>query len=370
MSSARAFFEDLKTRPDPFAYLSSLPGRILTASPFFEEEWLDFKGKPRNEEDEKRIWSKALSGYANITDGLIVWGIDARKQETGHGKIDAACGLSLISNPAAFESKLRDWIRDATNPPVMGVEFESYAGPDDKGFVVCLVPESNHKPHRAEFAGRHYYYRASDDFLMAEPGLLRTLFYPKNQPRLGAASIVGFGDFRHSRPHFDKLTFSFYVSLILLNEGNYTANNVCVVVEHDYPEHPESSPAADWKFIGSYQPEAYIPGYGQHSLHSIAFASERPIPPGFKSMVGNLRWRAQEKRLPGKPSTTIPPVLLDKGLVITLGLYGDGVVPLKSRVDFGPDELRMAADPKAKRFVPIEPEPQSAPPAMETETPT
>lgn len=29
----------------------------------------------------KKIWSKAISGYANSCDGIIVWGIDARKDE-------------------------------------------------------------------------------------------------------------------------------------------------------------------------------------------------------------------------------------------------------------------------------------------------
>lgn len=123
-SSAKAFFEFINSKPDPFAFLSSIPDSIDSDSPFSEEEWLDFKGSPQNERDARSIWSKALSGFANITEGLIVWGMDARK--TKPRGIDAACGLKLLFDPAAFESRLRDWVRDATNPPVMGVEYRSY----------------------------------------------------------------------------------------------------------------------------------------------------------------------------------------------------------------------------------------------------
>lgn len=186
-SNARAYFDHIKNQAAPFSFLSDIPASPNT-SPFFEEEWLDFKGNPQDDKDAKRIWSKALSGYANITDGLIVWGIDARK--TPPRDIDAACGLRLIPDPKAFESKLRDWIRDATNPPVMNVEYASYVGPNDYGFVVCLIPQSNHKPHRAEFADKQYYFRAGDDFLPAEPGLLRTLFYPEIHPSLAIEATL------------------------------------------------------------------------------------------------------------------------------------------------------------------------------------
>jgi hypothetical protein len=118
----------------------------------------------------------------DITDGLIVWGIDARKDPTTG--IDAASSVSLIPNPFEIESKLRDLIRDATNPPVMGVELQSYTDASGSGFIVCFIPESSFKPHRAEFSNKQYFYRASDDFLPADPSLLRILFYPKSNARL------------------------------------------------------------------------------------------------------------------------------------------------------------------------------------------
>src|SRR3712207_3564197 len=104
LSNAKALFEKIRNQHDPFAFLAAIPSPPRP-DPYFEEEWLDFKGYPMDEKNTKKIWSKALSGYANITDGLIIWGIDARKDPaTG---IDAAHGLRLIPDPYAFESKLR-----------------------------------------------------------------------------------------------------------------------------------------------------------------------------------------------------------------------------------------------------------------------
>jgi hypothetical protein len=113
-SSAGARFEAIRTHPDPFSYLSGLVS--TPANPTFEEEWLDFKGNPRDDGDTKKIWSKALAGFANITDGLLIWGIDARKDKaTGR---DVADKLSLIPDPFVLKTRLRELQPDATNAPM------------------------------------------------------------------------------------------------------------------------------------------------------------------------------------------------------------------------------------------------------------
>lgn len=167
---------------------------------------------------------QGISAYANLTDGLIVWGIDARKQPPRG--IDAACGLRLIPDPLAFESKLRDWIRDATNPPVMGVEYESCPGPAGGGFVVCLVPESGHKPHRAEWAGKHYYYRAGDDFFEADPAMLRLLFHPRYNPVFSINVTLEY--FYRETPH--ELIVVMKMRANIENTGNESADDVYVLV--------------------------------------------------------------------------------------------------------------------------------------------
>lgn len=71
ISAARQFFDDVFTQEDPFAYLAAFVG---SDPPTFETEWLDFKG--HDEGDPLRIWSEAVSGFANTAGGVLVWGLD------------------------------------------------------------------------------------------------------------------------------------------------------------------------------------------------------------------------------------------------------------------------------------------------------
>jgi hypothetical protein len=263
-SSARAFFDHIRSQADPVAFLTSIPDPNTPPDPFFEEEWLDFKGRPRDDNDTKRIWSKALSGYANITDALIIWGIDARK--TQPRDIDAASGLRLIPDPSAFESKLRDWIRDATNPPVMGVEYQSHAGPTGEGFVVCLVPESHHKPHRAEFAEKHYYYRAGDDFLLAEPGLLRTLFFPQGSCHVDIKVFLTY-EVTPQQSGFERPTIGAHLEIQLLIDGSRTGRDGYITMSHKPQLNLRIFKGIDWVFKG------YCKG-------KAGFEAMRPLHPG------------------------------------------------------------------------------------------
>lgn len=272
-SSARAFFEFISSKPDPFAFLSSIPDSITSDSPFFEEEWLEFKGWPQHDKDARSIWSKALSGFANITEGMIVWGIDARK--TSPRGIDAACGLKLLPDPVAFESKLRDWVRDATNPPVVGVEYKGYAGPNREGFVLCLVPESGHKPHRAEWADKQYYYRAGDDFLPAQPGLLRTLFYPQKSCWIAVNLRMHYELVYPDWPHLPPSP-KMNVLATLSISGSSTGRDVYLTMCSEPPIGTELGIGKDWH---------YLPTENK----KLTFQATRPLQPGEEVPLFNLR---------------------------------------------------------------------------------
>ncbi len=76
-SIAKEFFLKITCDPDPVAAIKKLTG---STSPTFETEWRDFKGAAQiNDQDAKKIWSKVLSGFANTQGGVLIWGIDARK---------------------------------------------------------------------------------------------------------------------------------------------------------------------------------------------------------------------------------------------------------------------------------------------------
>ena len=116
--------------------------------------------------------------------------------------------------------------------PVMGVEYLSYPGPGNEGFVVAFVPQSGHKPHRAEWANKQYYYRAGDDFLPAEPSMLRLLFYPKYIPNFDININLNYKKEVNSIQTSCKL----FITMDILNIGNSSAHDIFIsvrTVRHD-----------------------------------------------------------------------------------------------------------------------------------------
>src|SRR5258706_3165553 len=176
-SNAAEFYNQITSSADPLAFLRSL---YDPSNPTVETEWLDFKGAEKiPDHDLRKEWSTALSGFANTEGGVVIWGIDARKDKTTG--IDAASGPSLAKNPSQLRSRLAELHHTATDPPVLGVELREF--PDQvaagHGYVVCLVPESAVKPHRAEnVTTKPYYIPAGDSFLPPSTSLLRHLIFP------------------------------------------------------------------------------------------------------------------------------------------------------------------------------------------------
>jgi hypothetical protein len=83
-SLARALFEEITQAADPAGQIRAWVG---SAPPTFETEYLDFKCEPVEDADLKRTWSRTVAGFANTEGGVVVWGIDARKDKANH--IDA-----------------------------------------------------------------------------------------------------------------------------------------------------------------------------------------------------------------------------------------------------------------------------------------
>jgi hypothetical protein len=180
---AEELFEKIKSQPDPAAFLKAMADPA--GPPTFESDYLDFKAKPDRDPKNvklKEIWYEALSGFGNSGGGILVWGIDARKDPaTG---IDAACDVKPIQNPSAFKSLLIELQRGATDPPLGDVKIETWESSPGcgEGFIVCLIPSGPFKPYRAEISGKkQFFMRAVDSFYVPSVGVLPSLFYPQSR---------------------------------------------------------------------------------------------------------------------------------------------------------------------------------------------
>src|SRR5207249_4530132 len=116
LSTARQFFDQLVA-----GGASTIEALVPAAT--HETEWRDFKSGEYLKDD-KETWSEAVCGFANNQGGVLVWGIDARKDKaTG---IDAASDVKPVQNPAALRSRLLELLRTAAEPPVPGVVVQDF----------------------------------------------------------------------------------------------------------------------------------------------------------------------------------------------------------------------------------------------------
>lgn len=151
-----------------------------------QEEHLNLDFKLINRADltnkhDKKNFAKALSGFANSSGGVIVWGIDARKNSDG---IDCAEELKPIENARIFLTKLNSLTGQAVSPIVEGVQHKVVEIENGKGYVLTLIPESSSGPHMAKLRENRYYKRSGDSFYMMEHFDIADMFGRRPHPNL------------------------------------------------------------------------------------------------------------------------------------------------------------------------------------------
>lgn len=167
-----------------YARLTMADVRRFVADEQEENLHLDFKtilGSDLNSDDRRNL-AKALSGFANSEGGLVVWGVDARKNSQG---VDCACRLAAVPNVAALCSRLNQLTSDMVSPLVDGVQHrivakESYGS----GYAVTLVPASDSGPHMAKGREDRYYKRSGDSFVRLEHFDIADMFGRRAHPNL------------------------------------------------------------------------------------------------------------------------------------------------------------------------------------------
>ncbi|MDD5438006.1 MAG: ATP-binding protein [Patescibacteria group bacterium] len=173
-SNARALFD--KLNPD---YISAeMVGKE------FENNWLECKikeGKDPNglDESDKSHFAKALSGFANTSGGVLIFGLNARRKDG----IDIIQSVEPIKNMAKIESALREQESRLVERAVFGVEYKAIPMDGDQGLIAIFIPESARLPHRS-MKDRHFYIRAGGTFQALDLNIIEDLFSRRLRPKL------------------------------------------------------------------------------------------------------------------------------------------------------------------------------------------
>lgn len=131
--------------------------------------------------DDRKNFATCASGFANSEGGIVVWGVDARQDETG---VDAAHELKPIENSAAALSKLQTHTAEATSPIVDGLLHREVLVDANRGVLVTLVPPSDSGPHMAGLGEGRYYKRSGASFYRMEHFDIADMFGRRACPSL------------------------------------------------------------------------------------------------------------------------------------------------------------------------------------------
>ena len=183
---------------------------------------LDFKtvrAAHIDRDDRKRL-AKYLSGFANSSGGLVIWGVVARKNDHG---VDCATASEEISPLGLFLTQLNNFTGQAVSPMVDGVRHRIIETAADRGYAITLVPESISGPHMAKLGEDRYWKRSGDSFYKMEHFDLEDMFGRRQKPDLQIipALMEGLGDER------ERVTFR------LLNTGRAMAKHVGFVAKFE-----------------------------------------------------------------------------------------------------------------------------------------
>ncbi|PPQ47835.1 hypothetical protein C5G87_17120 [Paenibacillus peoriae] len=210
-----------------------LEGKYKKIKQMVEEQqeeglFIDFKEKTTAhfsgvQNDDKKIYAKALSGFSNADGGVLVWGIEARplsKEEP-----DVAVEMKPIKHLKKFLTDLNSLISDAIVPLNTGIQniaiFINDDSQKDEGFIISFVPSSEKPPHRAMCKDNKYYTRAGDNFILMEHYMLEDAFGRRQKPKLEISTKL----MRESSLNDD---IKVLISIEIKNSGKYLASHPAI----------------------------------------------------------------------------------------------------------------------------------------------
>ena len=198
----------------------------LIAERELESLFLDFKRSPADgasrqlaPEDNKNL-SRSVSGFANSSGGVVVLGVDCRREETTGNEV---AEKHALLDAGGFATKVQGAISRVTIPPHPGVQvsFFEEAPISTAGYVAVLIPQSYIGPLRSVVTN-HYHIRSGSDFGIVPHDVLAGMFGRAPQPIVDL-NVVSYPARFDGRP--DHFTLAF---------GVFAVNLGAVVGERPY----------------------------------------------------------------------------------------------------------------------------------------
>jgi hypothetical protein len=172
-----AFFEQIQTEADL---------QRLIDEQREEDLHLEFKEKHDRRDgvvhqNDRKSFSETLSAFANSDGGVLIFGVETAKAPN---RADYAYQLKPITDVGTFRVRLQDSVMNSTQPSVDGVRIELIPSAKNSGYIKCLIPDSSKPPHRAMFADREYWRRATTGRRRMEHYELEDMFGRRLRPLL------------------------------------------------------------------------------------------------------------------------------------------------------------------------------------------
>jgi len=164
-------------------YCSEVLGAVERLHVDFKEKHDRRNGKLAD--DDKKNLAKAVSGFANSSGGILIWGIE-----------DETLTPKPISEVEKFVQSLLELAPYSTDPIVQGIDGDWVGSDENGGFGVVFIPESLLPPHRvilnSDKIKNHYYIRSGNSFAIATHTQLEDMFGRRPRPNLSLSTRVVF----------------------------------------------------------------------------------------------------------------------------------------------------------------------------------
>ncbi|MER8574580.1 ATP-binding protein [Mesorhizobium sp. M1409] len=143
--------------------------------------------------------AKALSAFSNSAGGVLVIGLDCRKNSDG---VDCASALEPLPNWKAALSAVNSAVGDLLQPKNDRIRVDGFPAHADKsrGYLAIEIPRSERRPHMCQMSGRYFRRSGSASYAMEHFDIedaFRRVVVPELKLRIDVHKFMTSGSNRH-----------------------------------------------------------------------------------------------------------------------------------------------------------------------------